>query len=38
MLTVGTDGKRFLVGVPAGGAKPLEVVINWPALLKKGSK
>jgi hypothetical protein len=38
LLTMGTVGKRFLVAVPAGGAQPLEVVINWPALLKKGSK
>jgi hypothetical protein len=37
-FTTGPDGKRFLMGVPAGGAQPLEVVINWPALLKKGSK
>ena len=30
------DGKRFLVLTPAGGSQPLEVIVNWPALLKKG--
>jgi Tol biopolymer transport system component len=35
--TVAPDGKRFLVSVPAGGSQPLELVVNWPALLKKGS-
>ncbi|MSV29890.1 MAG: hypothetical protein EXQ52_14255, partial [Bryobacterales bacterium] len=34
---VAPDGKRFLVQAPAGGSQPLEVVVNWPALLKKGS-
>ena len=29
------DGKRFLVLKPAGGSQPLEVIVNWPALLKK---
>ena len=31
------DGKRFLVRTPAGGSQPLEVVVNWSALLKQGS-
>ena len=31
---VAPDGKRFLVQIPAGGSQPLEVVVNWPALLK----
>ncbi len=31
------DGKRFLLQVPAGGSQQLEVVVNWPALLKKGA-
>ena len=35
--TVAPDGKRFLVLTPAGGSQPLEVVVNWPALLKKGA-
>ncbi len=34
---VAPDGKRFLVLTPTGGSQPLEVVVNWPALLKKGS-
>ena len=34
---VAPDGKRFLVLTPAGGSQPLEVVVNWPALLKKGA-
>ena len=37
-FVVAPDGKRFLVRVPAEtGAQPLEVIVNWPALLKKGS-
>ena len=35
--TVAPDGKRFLVLAPAGGAQPLEVIVNWPALLKAGA-
>ena len=31
------DGKRFLVLAPVGGSQPLEVIVNWPALLKKGA-
>ncbi len=31
------DGKRFLVHVPVSGSQPLEVIVNWPALLKKGA-
>ena len=34
---VAPDGKRFLVLAPAGGSQPLEVIVNWPALLKKGT-
>ena len=34
---VAPDGKRFLVRAPAVGSQPLEVVVNWPALLKKGA-
>jgi Tol biopolymer transport system component len=34
---VAPDGKRFLVQLPAGGAQSLEVVVNWPALLKQGA-
>jgi Tol biopolymer transport system component len=32
---VAPDGKRFLVLKPVGGSQPLEVIVNWPALLKK---
>lgn len=32
---VAPDGKRFLVKAPVGGSQPLEVVVNWTALLKK---
>jgi hypothetical protein len=36
---VTSDGKRFLVLVPAGSdtpqAAPYSVVVNWPAILKK---
>jgi hypothetical protein len=28
------DGQRFLVGVTENGADPLNVVVNWPSLLK----
>lgn len=35
--SVGPDGKLFLVLVPASGSQPLEVIVNWPALLKKGA-
>ncbi len=34
---VAPDGKRFLVLAPTGGSQSLEVVVNWPALLKKGA-
>ena len=31
------DGQRFLVrAVPQGASPPLTVIVNWPALLKKG--
>ena len=32
---VAPGGKRFLVLTPAGSSQPLEVVVNWPALLKQ---
>ena len=35
--SVAPDGKRFLVLTPAGGSLPLEVIVNWPALLKQGA-
>ena len=32
------DGQRFLVrAVPQGASPPLTVIVNWPALLKKGA-
>ncbi len=34
---VAPDGKRFPVLTPVGGSQPLEVVVNWPALLKQGA-
>ena len=30
------NGQRFLVPVVAGKVEPLSVIVNWPALLKKG--
>jgi Tol biopolymer transport system component len=36
-FAVSPDGRRFLVQVPVGGSQPLEVIVNWPALLKKGA-
>ena len=36
---VAPDGKRFLVRVPVeSGGQPLEVILNWPALLKKSAE
>jgi len=34
---VAPDGKRFLLLVPAAknSAPPIDLVVNWPALLKK---
>ena len=33
---VAPDGQRFLVRVMAdSGSQPLQVILNWPALLKK---
>ena len=38
-FAVAPDGKRFLVRVPVESAgQPLEVIVNWPALLKKGAE
>jgi serine/threonine protein kinase len=35
---IAPDGKRFLVPIPAGKASaPLEVIINWPAMLSQTS-
>jgi hypothetical protein len=34
---VAPDGKRFLVTALTGGSEPLEMVVNWPALLKQRS-
>jgi Tol biopolymer transport system component len=35
---VAPDGQRFLVrAVPETGSQPLQVIVNWPALLKKGT-
>jgi hypothetical protein len=31
------DGQGFLVRTPVDAARPLTVIVNWPALLKKGS-
>jgi hypothetical protein len=33
----GPDGQRFLVRTPVDTVRPLTVVVNWPALLKKVS-
>jgi Tol biopolymer transport system component len=33
-----SDGQRFLVrATPTQGGQPLDVIVNWPALLKKGA-
>jgi hypothetical protein len=34
---VTADGKGFIIKVPAQGTRPptIEVVLNWPALLRK---
>ena len=35
-FAVSPDGQRFLVQIPVEtAARPLEVIVNWPALLKK---
>ena len=34
---VAPDGKRFLVRAPVGSSQPLDVVVNWTALLKQGA-
>jgi dipeptidyl aminopeptidase/acylaminoacyl peptidase len=36
---VSADGKRFLLAQPLeeGGSVPITVIVNWPALLKKGA-
>ena len=36
---VTSDGQRFLVlATPESGSQPLHVIVNWPALLKKGAQ
>jgi eukaryotic-like serine/threonine-protein kinase len=34
---VAPDGQRILVNDSAASAEPLNVIVNWPALLKKGA-
>jgi hypothetical protein len=34
---VAPDGKRFLVCGLAASRQPLQVIVNWQALLKKGT-
>ncbi len=31
------DGQHFLVRTPVNAVRPLTVIVNWPALLKKGA-
>ena len=31
------DGQRFLINTPSDPSQPLNVIVNWPALLKKRS-
>jgi hypothetical protein len=31
------DGQRFLINDVAASWEPLNVIVNWPALLKKGA-
>jgi hypothetical protein len=36
---VASDGQRFLVrATTETGSQPLQVILNWPALLKKGAE
>ena len=35
--SVAPDGKRFLVSGLAASRQPLQVIVNWQALLKKGA-
>jgi hypothetical protein len=35
---VSPDGKRFLVLTPVGESGPLEVIVNWQALVKQGAE
>jgi hypothetical protein len=36
---VAPNGQRFLVrAMPESGSQPLHVIVNWPALLKKGAQ
>jgi hypothetical protein len=32
------DGQRFVVRTPVDAVRPLTVIVNWPALLKKGAR
>ena len=34
---VSPDGRRFLVRTPVQSSPSLNVIVNWPALLKKGT-
>jgi len=34
---VAPDGQRFLVNDLAASPEPLNVIVNWPALLKEGA-
>jgi hypothetical protein len=34
---VASDGQRILVNDVAASPEPLNVIVNWPALLKKGT-
>jgi Tol biopolymer transport system component/predicted Ser/Thr protein kinase len=34
---VTADGQRFLIKTPSDSPQPLNVIVNWPALLKRGS-
>jgi hypothetical protein len=34
---VAPDGQRILVNGVARSPEPLNVIVNWPALLKKGA-
>jgi hypothetical protein len=31
------DGQHFVVRTPVDAVRPLTVIVNWPALLKKGA-
>jgi hypothetical protein len=31
------DGRRFLTGVASSSSQPLNVIVNWPALMQRAA-